>query len=159
MSEMDRTYRAVSAEADLMYGFVLRYRDYIHQARDYGNGDPIKMVEVHTLTMIELEPGITVSELAQRWDRTKGTVSVNVVALEEKGYIYRVKDPDNARVVHLYPTEAGKALSCLHKQYDIRDVAETRQRLLERCTPEELAAFYKVAHAYDQILLEDLAQE
>ena len=52
-------------------------------------------------------------------------------------------------------TEAGAELSRLHKQYDIRDVADTRQRLLNSCTPEELAAFYKVAHAYDQILLEE----
>ena len=48
-----------------LYEFVMRYNKYIYQARDYGNGDEIRMVEVHTLAMIEDNPGISVSELAK----------------------------------------------------------------------------------------------
>ena len=82
---IDETYDHISVRADKLYQFVMHYHDYIYSARDYGNGDPIKMVEVHTLSMIESNPGISVSELAQMWNRTKGTVSVNVSALEQKG--------------------------------------------------------------------------
>ncbi len=146
--EIDKEYVKLSAKAEILYRFVMRYHDYIYGARDYGNGDPIKMVEVHTLTMIESNPGISVSELAQLWDRTKGTVSVNVTALEKKGYIYRKKEDGNAKVVHLYPTDKGIELSTLHKAYDNRDISGTQDALLQHCTPEELAAFYKVIRIY-----------
>lgn len=145
---IDATYTQLSRYADEIYEFVMQYNDYIYQARDYGNGDPIKMVEVHTLTMIEDHPGITVSELAKLWRRTKGTVSVNVSTLEAKGYIYRQKEGNNAKVVHLYPTPAGVELSTIHKAYDNLDILQTQSDLLKSCTREELDNFYKVLHAY-----------
>ena len=152
---IDQTYAEFSRYADELYEFVICYNDYIYQAHDYGNGDPIKMVEVHTLTMIEDHPGITVSELAKLWRRTKGTVSVNVTALEQKGYIYRQKEGNNAKVVHLYPTEKGVELSTIHKAYDNLDIAQTQRDLLKHCTRQDLDSFYKVVHIYLQLLTED----
>lgn len=145
---IDQTFTEFSKNANLLYEFVMLYHEYIYQARDYGNGDMIKMVEVHTLTMIEDNPGITVSELAKLWGRTKGTVSVNVTALEHKGYIYREKAPDNAKVVHLYVTEQGRELSTIHKVYDNLDIVQTQSDLLKSCTHQELDCFYKVLGAY-----------
>lgn len=145
---IDRTYQDLSACADELYRFVMKYNDYIYRAHDYGNGDAIKMVEVHTLTMIEMNPGITVSELAKMWRRTKGTVSVNVTALETKGYIYREKTEDNAKVVHLYATPKGEELSTIHKAYDNLEIMQTQANLLQKCTREEMDAFYKVIHVF-----------
>ena len=155
---IDKTYEELSKCSDELYEFVLKYNEYIYKARDYGNGDPIRMVEVHTLTMIEMSTGISISELAQRWKRSKGTVSVNVAALEEKGYIYRQKEPGNAKVVHLYPTQKGIALSSLHKVYDNLNIVQTQAYLMKNCTREELDAFYKVVHFYLQ-LFADKEQE
>ncbi|MEG1720339.1 MAG: MarR family transcriptional regulator, partial [Pseudoflavonifractor sp.] len=118
---IDATYTELNRYANEIYEFVIKYNEYIYQARDYGNGDPMKMVEVHTLSMIEDHPGITVSELAKLWMRTKGTVSVNVSTLEQKGYIYRQKEGNNAKVVHLYLTPEGVELSTIHKSYDNLD--------------------------------------
>ena len=91
--QIDAEYNRLNSSALELYEFVMRYNKYIYQARDYGNGDEIRMVEVHTLAMIEDNPGISVSELAKRWKRTKGTVSVNIGALEKRGYIRRGKGP------------------------------------------------------------------
>lgn len=151
---IDQTYAGYSRYADELYEFVICYNDYIYQAHDYGNGDPIRMVEVHTLTMIEDHPGITVSELAKLWRRTKGTVSVNVSSLEKKGYIYRQKEGNNAKVVHLYPTPKGVELSTIHKAYDNMDIAQTQSELLKSCTRQDLDSFYKVVHAYLQLFSE-----
>ena len=151
---IDSTYQKLSANAEVLYEFVLLYSDYMYRTCDYGNGDPIKMVEVHTLTMIETNPGITVSDLAKMWKRTKGTVSVNVGLLEKKGYIYREKHEGNAKVVHLYPTEKGKNLSMVHKAYDNLEIVQTRAKLLQTCTQEELTAYDKVIRAYLEILQE-----
>ena len=76
--QIDAEYNRLNSSALELYEFVMRYNKDIYQARDYGNGDEIRMVEVHTLAMIEDNPGISVSELAKRWKRTKGTVSVNI---------------------------------------------------------------------------------
>ncbi len=156
---IDKTYTELSKNANLLYEFVMLYHDYIYQARDYGNGDPIKMVEVHTLSMIEDHPGITVSELAKLWDRTKGTVSVNVTTLERKGYIYRQKENNNAKVVHLYVSDKGRELSTLHKVYDNLDIVQTQADLLRFCTHQELDCFYKVLGTYLDLFRDDPPQK
>lgn len=149
---IDEAYARMNLRADKIYQFVMHYHDYIYRARDYGNGDTIKMVEVHTLSMIESNPGISVSELAQMWDRTKGTVSVNVSALEKKGYIYRQKENGNAKVIHLYPTQKGIELSTLHKAYDTAELAQTQAELLRRFSAEEIDTFYKIIGTYLDLL-------
>lgn len=152
---IDQTYTELSKNADMLYEFVMRYHDFIYMAKDYGNGDMIKMVEVHTLTMIEDNPGITVSGLAKLWKRAKGTVSVNVATLEQKGYIYRQKAEGNAKVVHLYPTARGVELSTIHKAYDNLEIMQTQAELLKSCTYEELDHFYKVISVYLELLKAD----
>ncbi|WP_068504372.1 MarR family transcriptional regulator [Paenibacillus kribbensis] len=62
----------------------MTYSDYIKATRDYGTGDHINMVEVHTLTMIEENPGITAAKLALEWNRTKGAASQIVIKLEQR---------------------------------------------------------------------------
>ena len=86
-AEIDRVYAQLSPRADLVYSFVTVYNSYINELRDYGTGLMINMVEVHTLTMIADNPGITVNELSKMWNRTKGAVSQNVAKLEKKGLI------------------------------------------------------------------------
>ncbi|WP_260399874.1 helix-turn-helix domain-containing protein [Peribacillus simplex] len=49
------------------------------------------MVEVHTLTVIEENPGITVTEVALEWNRTKGPVSQIITKLEKRSLIIRKK--------------------------------------------------------------------
>ncbi|MGW8427674.1 MarR family transcriptional regulator [Peribacillus simplex] len=68
-------YYELDAKANIIYKFVMNYNDYIKTARDYGTGEIINMVEVHTLTVIEENPGITVTEVALEWNRTKSAVS------------------------------------------------------------------------------------
>lgn len=146
--EIDRIYDQLSPRADLLYRFVMVYADYIYKFRDYGTGQIISMIEVHTLTMIEDNPGITVSKLATMWNRTKSAVSQTTAKLEDKKLIYRKKSDHNAKVMHLYPTETGIELSVKHKMYDNMDIMQTKQELLESCTLEEIDAFYKVLDAY-----------
>lgn len=146
--EIDKIYNQLSPRADLLYNFVMDYSDYIYKPRDYGTGMVINMVEVHTLTMIENNPGVTVSELAKMWNRTKGAVSQTVTKLAEKNLVYRQKENGNAKVVHLYPTEEGVTLSTSHKLYDNMDILQTQSDLLKSCTLEEIDAFYKVLQAY-----------
>ena len=121
------------------------YSDYVAQNQDYGTGELVNMVEVHTLTAIEDNPGINVSELALMWNRTNGAISQTVTKLEKKGYIERRKMEGNAKVVLLFPSEKGVRLSQAHKFYDSVEVSKTmNELLLSGCTIEEIDAFFRV---------------
>ena len=147
-TEIDRVYAQLSPRADLVYSFVTVYNSYINELRDYGTGLMINMVEVHTLTMIADNPGITVNELSKMWNRTKGAVSQNVAKLEKKGLIVRERSEEDARLVHIYATEEGEKLSTAHKLFDNMDIMQTQRDLLQTCTIEDVDAFYKVLNAY-----------
>lgn len=150
--EIDRVYAQLSPRADLLYSFVILYDAYINGRRDYGTGMLINMVEVHTLTMIADQPGVTVSELSIMWGRTKGAVSQNVSKLEQKKLVTRMRDKKDAKIVHLYVTKEGEQLSMAHKLYDIMDIMQTQRDLMQSCTIEEINSFFKVLQEYKNLL-------
>ena len=145
-------YAQLSLRADILYHFVTTYSSYIHQPRDYGTGQIINMVEVHILTMIEDEPGITTNFLAKKWKCTKAAVSQNVKKLEQKKLVYRVQEETNKKVFHLYTTEEGSRLAMAHKKFDIADIIETKEELLKYCTENEIDTFYRVLEIYQKII-------
>ena len=131
-AEIDALYKELNVYADQEYIFAIFYDRYINQLRDYGNGILINMVEVHTLTMIADQPGITVNELAIQWRRTKGAVSQNVTKLDRKGLIKKERSEKDSRNIHLYVTEKGQELSDLHKKYDVEDIIKDLEQALAR---------------------------
>lgn len=130
----------------------MNYHDYIKTARDYGTGEIINMMEVHTLTVIEENPGITVTEVALEWNRTKGAVSQILAKLEKRGLVLRKKDVGNAKNVHLFATEKGKLLSKAHKDYDINELTWADKELRMSFTIEEINLFYKVMQRYTELV-------
>lgn len=145
---IDALYKELSVEADKLYNFVMLYNEYINTPHDYGFGSPISMVEVHNLTLIEDNPGITISALANLWKRTNSAISQNVTKLENKGLVVRKRSEQNGKNILLYATPKGIELSTAHKKYDCADILETRVELLKHCTKEDLETFYKVVGFY-----------
>lgn len=145
-------YHELNSKANIIYKFVMNYSDYIKAVRDYGTGDIINMVELHTLTVIEENPGITVTEVSLEWNRTKGAVSQIIAKLEKRNFIIRKKEDGNARNVHLYATDKGKILSKAHKAYDIKELTWANKILQNSFTNKEIDAFYKVMKRYTELL-------
>lgn len=85
---------------------------------DYGTGELYTSTEVHIVTRVEDNPGITVTQIAEDTFRTKSAVSQMVSKLEAKGLLRREQDAQNAKLQRLYVTEKGLKLSRFHKQYD-----------------------------------------
>jgi len=104
--------------SNIMYHFSLMQSESSKQQRDYGTGEFYTAVEVHTVTIIEEQPGITVTEIAKRTSRTKGAVSQVIGKLEEKGLVRREQNQNNARQFFLYVTTKGLELSKKHKEFD-----------------------------------------
>lgn len=139
-------------KANIIYRFVMLYADYVKQTRDYGTGEKISMVEVHTLTNIEENPGITASEVAHMWNRTKGAISQTLSKLEKKGFIERRKRAESGRHIYLYATPKGIALSKAHKEYDIKDLLWINQKMREIFSEKEIEIFYKVLQYYIKLM-------
>ncbi|WP_244491652.1 hypothetical protein [Paenibacillus jamilae] len=49
LHEQDDKYHELDNKASIIYKFVMTYSDFIKAIRDYGTGEEINMVEVHTL--------------------------------------------------------------------------------------------------------------
>lgn len=150
--DINQAYARLSPRADILYRFSTGYADYIHQSRDYGTGQLINMTEVHTLTMIEDNPGITASDLVKIWNYTKSAISQILKKLEQMGLIYKVVDESNAKLYHLFPTDEGIKLSTAHKEFDAAEITHISDKLSCLCTKEEIDTFYKVMAAFCTLL-------
>ena len=142
--DLERIYRLFEERNDLLYRFYVKYDSYIKKNRKYALEINVSMIEVHILTLIQDKPGITVSEIAEVWGRTRGAASQHVSNLEKNGLIYREKDQNNQKIYHLYATEKGSRVSVEHKLFDVNAYLQLQKILLASCTEEELDACYKV---------------
>ena len=152
---IEDTFHMLNERHNNIYQFVIQYNEYILSTHDYGEGIPLTMIESHTLTYIEDHPGITISELATYWNKTKGALSQTVSRLEKWGLVIKEKQNGNLKNVHLYPTETGTRLSKAHKLYDTIDIVKTMEELKKECSTEEIDNFYKVISVYNKVIKKD----
>lgn len=157
-SFINTTYKTLDTRHSIIYEFVMLYNDYIYAAHDYGNGLPLTMIEIHTLTYIDDNPGTTVTILTDHWHKTKGAISQIVSRLEKDGLVSKSKREDNAKTVLLHTTELGHKLSSAHKLYDIADISKTLGEIGEKCKPEEIDTFFKVMQVYYQVISKDFEE-
>lgn len=149
---MTNQYRKMLSRSNCMYMFVNLYNTYINEAKNYGTAYNVTMTEAHMLSYIEENPGITSSDLARHWHRTKGAISQIITKLENKGLLERTKDEEDSKKTRLYPTVDGIKLSLAHKSYDVLEVAQTMDELLKSYSEDEIETFFKVMESYNQML-------
>lgn len=152
---IDDQFKLLNDRHNNIYQFVMLYYNYIISKHDYGTGDVVSMIEAHTITFIEENPGTTVSELATYWNKTKGAMSQTITKLVDRQLIEKRQSADNAKIQHLFVTEQGLKLSKAHKLYDTIDIAKTMEQLLEHCSVEEVNAFFKVIKEYIILIKND----
>ena len=155
LTSIDALFRKLDIRAEKLYDFVYYYNKYMKEPRDYGTGDCLTAPLVHTLTTIEQTPGLTITELAARRNRTTSALSQAVKVLEKGGYISKEKEAGNKKNQLLYATEKGKQISRAHKIFDINDITSTTAALMKECSADEIDAFYKVIDVYLKLLLQE----
>lgn len=127
-----------------VYTFVADSYDMYSVARDYGNGDKMNMAEIHTLSLIADNPGISVSGVSKMWNRTPSAASQNINKLVKKNLIEKKKENGDRKTIHLYVTESGQKLSDMHKAYDRKELTEIAKALLQTHTFDELQTALQV---------------
>ncbi|NLW28735.1 MAG: winged helix DNA-binding protein [Erysipelothrix sp.] len=82
------------------------------------NGIKLSISEVHTLEAIEkAKEDNKMTDVAQLLNITASTLSINVNRLVKKGYIDKVQDERDRRVVHLVLTNAAVKVLEVHHQF------------------------------------------
>lgn len=114
------------------YRCAMRYRE--RELADTG----LKGFLTPYLMALYRQRGLTQEELSRELDVNKSTVTRQLACLEEKGYIYRMSDKEDRRVLRVYPTEKALALEARLKSvlgtwsdYLVEDFTAEEQQTLQ----------------------------
>ncbi len=103
--------RAFMRQISITYRCAMQYRE--RELADTGLGG----CQTPYLTALYRRPGLTQEELAQELDVNKSSVTRQLAMLEDKGYVYRMSDEQDRRVLRVYPSE--KALALRERLYQV----------------------------------------
>lgn len=137
-----------------VYDFVLSYGNSFNERKFYGSGPKLTLVEVHILTQIYDNPGITVTELSKVWNRTTSAISQTVRKLMKQNLVFRKNSTTDGKVFHLYTSEEGKKVAMGHKRYDTEHVVSFGKLLIEKFSIDDLIKFSEISEEANKLLIE-----
>lgn len=112
---------------------------------DYGTGEDYTHTEVHLLKCIADHPGITVTEIAYNYAKTKGAISQILKKLIEKDLILQKPSTEMGdKRIFLYLTPRGEQLNACHIAYDEAHSGETMNLVRQLHSPEEIDIAFDV---------------
>lgn len=152
MEKRYMTSKELLEKSEILYTFVDMFSSYENVSRDYGTGECFSMTEVHILNAIDVNPGITGTDLAEKLRRTKGFISQVLSKLEKKEYVIRIPSKNKKKYMELYVTAKGKQLCLAHNEFDEKQLLKTYHYLMRDCTEDEIVSFYKVMQVYINIM-------
>lgn len=115
---------------------------------DYGTGEKYTSVEVHMLKYIIDNPGKTVTDMSQDWDKTKAAISQMMKRMAEKGLIIWREAPDSKKKQLCFATAKGLELNERHLEYDEKVFGKTLELLGTTCSQQEIAVCFHVLEEY-----------
>ncbi len=121
------------------------------EAIDYGKGEKLYPVEAHILSSIVENPGTSVTELAQEWNRTKGTISQILKKLEGKDLVYRKYESRDKRKASLYVSEEGMRLHRTHVAYDTKSYERFFEELTKYYPKERIWQTFEVLEKWSEL--------
>lgn len=118
---------------------------------DYGTGEKYHSGEVHMLSYIADNPGITPSEIASNWNQTRGATSQMLRKLTDRGLIKTEQHADDRRVSCLYVTDKGIELDQKHKKFDEDNIKKFLNELRKEYTEDEIQLAYNVLDSWVEL--------
>ena len=93
--------------------------------------------ELHTISLIGKMGSPRMSELAARGHVTLGTMTVTVSKLVKKGYVKRMRDEGDRRVVLVSLTASGRKANKLHEKFH-KDMVDRFLALLTKSEQQQI---------------------
>ena len=142
---MEMEQISFSKHISILYRCGQSYYDDVLREYGIGCGQQFFLLRISQL------PGISLLELAQIGNFDRGTATRAVQKLDELGYIRRVGDPNDRRVVRLYATEKARpvieaTLAARQRWNDILTQGMTSQQC--EVAQTLLVAMSQNAHCY-----------
>ena len=108
----------------------------LHRPDQVPTGFSLSLSEMFALLALSAEASMSQQALAEQLHLEKSTVSRLITHLEQRGWVKRVRDLHDTRILRLHLSDAGhEAASRL-----ARSLAERHQRLLAELKPDEQEA-------------------
>ena len=133
-----------SKKSDLIHDFTMRNYDRANKQRDYGDGEICTPVEAHLLEKIYMSPGITVTQLAFRVNRSKSAISQIIKKLEKRGLVKKTPQLEHAKKLSLHLTPKGERLTMAHLSYDEFTAGAFFSKLAADFDDDTMSAFFRV---------------
>ena len=89
------------------------------------------------------EPGITITELAVYFDKTRSACSQLMRRMKDKGWLIQTRNSDNNREYNLHLTEEGQKIYNYHLQFG-EACYRRSARMLDEFSEEELETYIRI---------------
>jgi DNA-binding MarR family transcriptional regulator len=122
----------------------------------YGTDELLYASEMGAIETLGYQPGLNVTEFAQKHGITKGAVSQLVKKLEKKGLVTRHKSSSNRKEVLLKLTTKGEIAFHQHSLFHLQAAKEFFEKF-ENMPPEKIAAVTEFLEDLDALF--DKARE
>lgn len=110
---MDDTRHTLNELLVDLFNYILLVEE--KNLRDHGV--TLSMTEVHILESIDKSESNMMSAIAKRLMVTQGTLTVSTSKLEKKGYVERIKDEKDKRIVRLKLSEKARGVLDEHDRF------------------------------------------
>lgn len=112
---------------------------YLEEQNLQLKGINLTMNEIHTIEAISDIINPTMSSVAHKLMITLGTLTTAIKKLEKKGYVTRVKDENDARIVRLSLTKKAVEVLNIHDEFHVNMI----ETVLDDLSEEEEEVFLK----------------
>ena len=122
-----------------VFNEILRIEEYSLNQSEFND---LSVKEMHVLEAVSIcseTNNNTAQQVAEYLGIVPGTLSVSVNAISRKGYLQRIKNEQDKRVVFLELTEKGTKANNAHTYFHNKMV----EQVLEILSPEEASVFCK----------------
>ena len=119
--------------------FVNDYNSLLH---DY-NGVVMYQAESQFIHKIGQEPGITITELAVYFDKTRSACSQLMRRMKDKGWLIQTRNSDNNREYNLHLTEEGQKIYNYHLKFE-EACYRRSARMLDEFSEEEPETYIRI---------------
>ncbi|MCR4600855.1 MAG: MarR family winged helix-turn-helix transcriptional regulator [Clostridia bacterium] len=97
------------------FNMVLKTEESFMKAASENND--LSVAEIHTLVAVGRKQPKTMSEIAQELLINVSTLSISIKKLEAKGFVSRLRAPEDRRVVRIELTEKGRNALAEHEKF------------------------------------------
>lgn len=153
-TELNEAYDEINQRMNIAYRFITGGYQYYKRPIDYGFDISLGMQDVHTLSVIATNPGVTTADIRRLWNNgpTLSAVSQKVNRLLKSGLIEQRRIENDGKSKSLYTTPLGEALHQAHIRYDLQNVEEIMHYLRAHVSEDELDIFFKVMQVWNNWL-------